>query len=134
MPAQASPMARRTGQSFLAITGAFVIISILSYYAWSLSSENNSLKRTIVVTYSKLKDMKTQKASLNKKNTLLSNRMVEMEESRETERQTTETEQLQRKECELQIVRKDGEWKNKVIKKEDLLKHCNDASTQREVK
>lgn len=76
--------------------------------------------------------MKTQKASLNKKNTLLSNRMVEMEESRETERQTTETEQLQRKECELQIVRKDGEWKNKVIKKEDLLKHCNDASTQRE--
>ncbi len=117
----------------VAIIGAFIILTILSYYSWSLSSENNVLKGTIVMSYKKLKDLATHKAGLEKKNLLLSNRMVEMEEAKDTEKQNAETEQEQRLKCEAKLKKSDDECSVKVGQAHDKKARCEDASVQREV-
>eukprot|EP00794_Sanderia_malayensis_P009708 gene9708-10694_t len=129
---QSSAMSRRSGQSVVAVLGAFVLLSILCYYSWSLSSENTALKGTIVMSYNKLKDMTTLKASIEKKNLGLSNRMVEMEEARDTEKQNAETEKMEKKKCENKLAKEKDECSVKVASKAELLTRCENDSVRRE--
>ena len=124
-----SKMTRKNGQQTVVIIGAFVVISILSYYSWSLTSENRALKRLVVNTYGKLKDMTNHKKSLEKKNTLLSNRVTEMEDSRDTEKETADTVTKEKKEIEKQL----GTLKDECEEKDNKAKICEDASLRREV-
>eukprot|EP00795_Rhopilema_esculentum_P005948 gene5948-11301_t len=121
-------MSRKNGQATVAIIGAFVVICILSYYSWNLSSESRTLKRLVVTTYSKLKDMTTHKNLMEKKNTLLSNRMVEMEERMTTEKQNAEAEQKQRSKCSSDLESLTSTYNVA----ENKAKKCEDASLQRE--
>eukprot|EP00112_Aurelia_sp_Birch-Aquarium-sp1_P025866 Seg8852.1 transcript_id=Seg8852.1/GoldUCD/mRNA.D3Y31 product="hypothetical protein" protein_id=Seg8852.1/GoldUCD/D3Y31 len=113
-----SNMTRKNGQQTMVIIGAFVVISILSYYSWSLTSENQALKRLVVNTYGKLKDMTNHKKSLEKKNTLLSNRVTEMEDSRDTEKENADTVTKEKKEIEkrLAALRDNCEEKDNKVK------------------
>ena len=122
-------MTRKNSQATLAIVGSFVVITILSYYSWSLTSENRTLKRLVVNTYGKLKDMTNHKSMVEKKNTLLSNRMVEMEEQRNAEKQNAETEQQERQRCTAKLEELQGDCESNSNK----LKQCEDASLNREV-
>ena len=122
-------MTRKNSQTTFAIVGAFVLITILSYYSWSLTSENRTLKRLVVNTYSKLKDMTSHKGMMEKKNTLLSNRMVEMEEQRNAEKQNAEMEQREKQKCTSELE----ELKSDCKSHGDKVKQCEDASLLREV-
>lgn len=73
--------------------------------------------------------MTNHKSMLEKKNTLLSNRMVEMEEQRNTEKQNAETEQLERQRCTSKL----DELKDDCKANSDKVKKCEDASVLREV-
>ena len=123
-------MTRKNSQTTFAIVGAFILVTILSYYSWSLTSENRTLKRLVVNTYGKLKDMTSHKSMMEKKNTLLSNRMVEMEEQRNAEKQNAETEQRERQKCTLKLEEVTSDCKSHS----DEVKKCEDASLHREVK
>ena len=122
-------MTRKNSTTTLAVVGAFVLVAILSYYSWSLTSENRTLKRLVVNTYSKLKDMTSHKGMMEKKNTLLSNRMVEMEEQRNAEKQNAETEQAERQKCTAKLEELKGDCETNSNK----VKQCEDASLHREV-
>ena len=122
-------MTRKNSQTTFAVVGAFVLILILSYYSWSLTSENRALKKLVINTYSKLKDMTSHKNMMEKKNTLLSNRMVEMEEQRNSEKQNAESEQSEKQRCQSKLE----ELRSECSTNGDKVKSCEDASLHREV-
>ena len=64
-----------------------------------MSSENKSLKNSVVLSYGKLREAAHNKVRLEKKNTVLSNRMVEMEESRDAHKSSKEAEEQARQKC-----------------------------------